>query len=103
MNWTFTINPQQLWETYILPWGTQIVLALLIFIIGRMLAGFVTRTTTKALERARLDPILISFLATVMNSTLVLLVIVLPCHNSGSTPPHWLPCSVPPVWPLAWR
>ncbi|MCA6059089.1 MULTISPECIES: mechanosensitive ion channel family protein [Oceanospirillaceae] len=83
MNWTFTINPQQLWETYILPWGTQIVLALLIFIIGRMLAGFVTRTTTKALERARLDPILISFLATVMNSTLVLLVIVFALSQLG--------------------
>ncbi|MCD8522257.1 MAG: mechanosensitive ion channel [Saccharospirillaceae bacterium] len=83
MNWTFSVNPQQLWETYILPWGTQIVLALLIFIIGRMLAGFVTRTTIKALERARLDPILVSFLATVMNSTLTLLVIVFALSQLG--------------------
>lgn len=83
MNWTFSVNPQQLWETYILPWGTQIMLALLIFIIGRMLAGFVTRTTIKALERARLDPILVSFLATVMNSTLTLLVIVFALSQLG--------------------
>ena len=83
MNWTFTINPQQLWETYVLPWGTQIVLALLIFIVGRILARAASHGATKALERARLDPILVNFISTLLNTTLVLLVIVFALSQLG--------------------
>ena len=31
-----TVNSQMLIETYLLPWGSKILLALLIFIVGRM-------------------------------------------------------------------
>ncbi|WP_430460652.1 mechanosensitive ion channel family protein [Thalassolituus sp. LLYu03] len=81
MNWT--IDPQQLWSDYILPWSTQILLAIMIFLVGRILARVLTSGTAKALERAKLDPILVSFLRTVMNTTLTLLVIVFALSQLG--------------------
>lgn len=81
MNWN--IDPQQIWTDYVLPWGTQIVLALLIFIIGRMIAGMITNTAAKGLTRAKLDPILVAFVKTVMGTTLTLLVIVFALSQLG--------------------
>lgn len=81
MNWN--IDPQQLWNDYVLPWSTQIVLAIVIFIVGRLLARLITNGMAKALERAKLDPILVSFLHTVMSTTLTLLVIVFALSQLG--------------------
>ena len=81
MNWN--IDPQQIWTDYVLPWGTQIALALLIFIIGRMIAGMITNTAAKGLTRAKLDPILVAFVKTVMGTTLTLLVIVFALSQLG--------------------
>lgn len=39
INWEqLNLDPQLLWADYILPWGTQIVLAILVFFIGRIIA-----------------------------------------------------------------
>jgi len=81
MEWN--IDPQQLWTDYVLPWSTQILLALVIFIVGRLLASMITRATGKALEKAKLDPILINFLRTVLGTTLTLLVIVFALSQLG--------------------
>lgn len=81
MNWN--IDPQQIWNDYLLPWSTQIVLAVIIFIVGRMLARIITNAVARGLERARLDPILINFLRTVLGTTLTLLVIVFALSQLG--------------------
>ncbi|MAD44597.1 MAG: mechanosensitive ion channel protein MscS [Oceanospirillaceae bacterium] len=81
MNWN--IDPQQIWMDYILPWGTQIVLAIVIFIIGRLVAGLITNAAGKGLTRAKLDPILVNFLKTVLGTTLTLLVIVFALSQLG--------------------
>ncbi|MDF1764735.1 MAG: mechanosensitive ion channel [Oleibacter sp.] len=77
------LDPQLLWADYILPWGTQIILALLVFIVGRILVGIVAGGVTKVMNKAKLDPILVSFLATILRSVMLLLVIVFSLSQLG--------------------
>lgn len=78
-----TVNSQMLIETYLLPWGTKLLLALLIFIIGRIVVGVVARTIGKALTAARIDPILVNFAVAVLNTALLGLVIIFALSQLG--------------------
>nr|WP_302473493.1 mechanosensitive ion channel domain-containing protein [Thalassolituus sp.] len=72
-----------MWADYILPWGTQIVLAILVFFIGRIIARTVTNGTRKVMEKASLEPMLVNFLANIIGSVLLLLVIVFSLSQLG--------------------
>lgn len=52
-------------ETYIIPWSIKIGLALLILIIGKILARMVTRLIVRVMERAHMDPMLVKFLSSI--------------------------------------
>ena len=77
------LDPQLLWADYILPWGTQIIMALLIFVIGKMVVGLVSNAMNKVMQKAKLDPILISFLTGILRNVLLLLVIVFALSQLG--------------------
>jgi len=77
------LDPQLLWADYILPWGTQIIMALLIFVIGKMVVGIVGNAMNKVMQKAKLDPILISFLTGILRNVLLLLVIVFALSQLG--------------------
>ena len=84
INWEqLNLDPQLLWADYILPWGTQIVLAILVFFIGRIIARTVTNGTRKVMEKASLEPMLVNFLANIIGSVLLLLVIVFSLSQLG--------------------
>ncbi len=78
-----TVNSQMLIETYLLPWGTKLLLALLIFILGRIVVGVAARTIGKALTAARIDPILVNFAVAVLNTALLVLVIIFALSQLG--------------------
>ncbi len=84
INWEqLNLDPQLLWADYILPWGTQIVLAVLVFFIGRIIARTVTSGARKVMEKAKLDAMLVNFLANILGSVLLLLVIVFSLSQLG--------------------
>ena len=78
-----SVNSQQLIDTYLLPWGSKILLALLIFIVGRMVARLVARGVGRTLTTAHLDPILVNFAGAVVNTALLVLVIVFSLSQLG--------------------
>src|SRR5690606_2098635 len=78
-----TVNSQMLIETYLLPWGSKILLALLIFIVGRMVARLIARGVGKALTSAHLDPILVNFAGALVNTALLVLVIIFALSQLG--------------------
>ncbi|HBS42465.1 MAG TPA: mechanosensitive ion channel protein MscS [Oceanospirillales bacterium] len=80
---TLNLDPQLLWADYILPWGTQIVTAILVFFIGRMIAAAVTKGARRIMEKAKLDAMLVNFLANILGSVLLLLVIVFALSRLG--------------------
>ena len=80
---SLNLNPEILWADYVLPWGTQIVLALLIFIIGRIAVGMISNGVSKVMTTAKLDPILVNFLSGILRSVLLLLVLVFALSKLG--------------------
>ena len=84
INWEeLNLDPQLLWADYILPWGTQIILALLVFFIGRIVAKIFTKGARKVMEKAKLDAMLVNFLANILGSVLMLLVLVFALSQLG--------------------
>ncbi|GAB5560985.1 MAG: small-conductance mechanosensitive channel MscS [Synoicihabitans sp.] len=57
-------------------WGINIVMALAIFVIGRMIANMLTGMLRKAFDRGNMDPTLSGFLCKIANILMVLVVIM---------------------------
>ncbi len=66
----------QLFEQHLLPWLDNILIAALIYLIGTRLARLLIKLVRKALERARIDPLLLNFVVSIANGLLTLLIIV---------------------------
>ncbi len=70
-------------ETYLIPWGTKITLALLIFIIGRFVAKILVNFLGKVLKHAKFDDILTNFTQSIVSSVLLLFIIVASLDQLG--------------------
>ena len=77
MRWELNdFNAQTLWETLILPWGTNLVFAIVIFLVGRWVVSGISKVLTKALNRSQLDDMLTNFVVSIVKTLLTLFVIV---------------------------
>ena len=77
------LSTEDIWGNYLLPWGTQIVLALLVFFVGRIVTKLVIKGIIGTMTRAKVDPILTNFINTVLNSMMLVLVIVISLSQLG--------------------
>jgi small conductance mechanosensitive channel len=77
------IDIQNLLETYVIPWGINIVMALAIFIIGKYIVKMITRLAKKLMEKARVDNILVNFIGSIINTILLLFVVVAALDQLG--------------------
>lgn len=77
------IDPQMLWDTVIIDWGTHLVFALLIFLIGRLIAKGVVKVATKLLEKSNVDAMLINFITSILSALLLLFVIIASLSQLG--------------------
>jgi len=66
----------QLISTYAIPWGINIVFALAIFIVGRLIIKALVQLLRKILHRTEMDLILINFVSSIVKSVLLLFVII---------------------------
>jgi len=82
------MNPEQLLDpelinTYLIPWGIRLVLALVILIIGRWLAKVLVRIARRLMDRAGIDSMLVSFLGNILYTVLLLVVIIAALDQLG--------------------
>lgn len=77
------LDIQSLLDTYMIPWGVNIVLALVIFVVGRVVSKIVTRFVRKLLVRANMDAILVNFVCSILKIALLLLVIIASLNQLG--------------------
>ncbi|NNJ72920.1 MAG: mechanosensitive ion channel family protein, partial [Enterobacterales bacterium] len=56
------LDVQQLTADYLIPWGTNIIFALLIWIIGRRVAKILMKVISKGFDKAGMDTVLSNFL-----------------------------------------
>lgn len=69
-------SPQMLIDTYVIPYGLNIIFALAIFFIGKSLVGLLTNLSEKLLRKAKFDEVLVGFISGIIQSLLTLFVIV---------------------------
>lgn len=71
-----TDNINKIVENYVIPYGLNLILAIVIFIIGKMVVKSLTKLTKKILNKAKVDDILVEFIAGITSSVLMLFVII---------------------------
>jgi small conductance mechanosensitive channel len=77
------LSIDSLLNTYVIPWGTKIVMTLLVFIIGRWVAKALTNTLRKVMTRSQVDPMLVSFLGNIVNAALLAVVVLAALEQLG--------------------
>jgi len=63
-------------DQYLIPWTIKIALALIIFVVGKIAARYLTTFVTKLMERSHLDVMLIKFLHNLLYVVLMVGVVV---------------------------
>ncbi len=77
------IDVQQLIETYVLPWSINIVMALAIFIIGKMAVNMVVSFSKKLMAKGKVDALLINFISSIVKTVLLLFVVTAALNQLG--------------------
>ncbi len=78
-----TVNFEELANVYVIPWGLNLIFAIAIFIIGRWLSKVIVALVRRLLSRARLDDILVNFIASILKTVLFLVVIIAALDRLG--------------------
>jgi len=78
------IDIQQLIETYVLPWGINIVMALAVFVIGKFIVGILVKLSKKLMVKANVDKLLVNFIGSIINTVLLLFVVIGTLQNLAS-------------------
>jgi small conductance mechanosensitive channel len=82
----FDFDPQEvsgLVDTYVIPWSINIVMALIIYVIGRIIVKILVNLFGKVMARSKYDDMLVDFVKAILNSILMLFVIVASLDRLG--------------------
>jgi small conductance mechanosensitive channel len=72
-----------IYSKYVAPWSIKILLALIIFIVGQLVAKVISRIIGKVLSHTKLDKILVEFIQSLVNALLMVFVIVAALDQVG--------------------
>ena len=82
----FNINEAELLDIYhkfIEPWSIKILIALTIFLVGQLIAKYISRALGKVLSHTKLDKILVEFLQSLLRALLLVIVLVAALDQLG--------------------
>ncbi len=77
------LNMASLIEDYLLPWGINIAMALVILIVGRIVVKIIIAVSHKLLTRAKVEETLINFICSIIGGLLTLFVIIAAIDQLG--------------------
>ena len=78
-----SIDIQQIIETYVLPWGISIFMAIAIFIVGKFIVNILTNVAKKLMTKAKVDNILVNFISSIIKTVLLLFVVIAALDQLG--------------------
>ncbi len=78
-----SIDIQQIIETYVLPWGISIFMAIAIFIVGKFIVNVLTNVAKKLMTKAKVDSILVNFISSIIKTVLLLFVVIAALDQLG--------------------
>lgn len=73
----------QLVEQYVVPWSIKILLALVIFAVGQVVAKIISSMLGKVLSHTKLDTILVEFIQSLVRALLMIIVIIAALDQLG--------------------
>jgi small conductance mechanosensitive channel len=73
----------QLTDTYVIPWGINILMAVIIYIVGKIVVGLIINLLGKLLTKSKYDDMLINFLKAIAKAILMLFVIIASLNQLG--------------------
>lgn len=77
------INISELMEAYVIPWGINILFAIIIYIVGKIVVGILINLFGKVMSRSKYDDMLVDFLKSILTAVLMLFVIVAALDQLG--------------------
>jgi small conductance mechanosensitive channel len=77
------INVAEIMETYIIPTGINVLMAIVIYIIGKIVVGILVGVFGKIMANSKYDDMLVDFLKAIVRSVLMLFVIVAALDQLG--------------------
>ncbi|TRY31855.1 mechanosensitive ion channel family protein [Aliiglaciecola sp. M165] len=77
------IDVSQLVETYVIPYGLNILFAILIYVIGKIVVGILIGVFGKVMARSKYDDMLVDFLKSILTAILMLFVIIASLNELG--------------------
>ena len=74
---------ENLINTYVIPWGINIVMAILIYVIGKIVVKVLLSIFKKLMSKSKYDQMLVEFLESILGAILMLFVIVASLDQLG--------------------
>jgi len=74
---------ENLVNTYAVPWAINIAMAIVIFVVGRLVVGVIISMFTKLMGKSNYDKMLVDFLGSILKAVLMLFVIVASLNQLG--------------------
>lgn len=78
-----SINIENIIDVYVLPWGINIIMALLIFLVGKFVVSIIAKVIGSVMKKAMVDNILIEFISSIVKTVLLLFVVVASLNQLG--------------------
>jgi small conductance mechanosensitive channel len=70
------LDIEKMIDTYVVPWSINIALAIVVFIVGRLIAKGLVKVLERLLVRAKVDTMLVEFIGSIASAALFLFVII---------------------------
>lgn len=77
------IDIAKMTETYVIPWGINIALALVVFLVGKFIVNLLTSLLRKVLTKSKMDSILVEFVSSIFKTILMLFVVIAALDRLG--------------------
>lgn len=70
------LDIERMVDIYVVPWSINIALAIIVFVVGRLVAKGLIKVLERVLQNAKVDPMLIEFIGSIAKAALLLFVII---------------------------
>ena len=82
-NFNFNEQGSEILNNWIIPWGTNIIFAIAIFYIGRMIAKTLVKLIEKLLVKSKMDSMLVHFVGSIAYALMLLVVVIASLDRLG--------------------
>ena len=77
------LDLEKMIDTYVIPWSINIAMAIIVFIVGRLISKGLVNILERLLVRAKVDAMLVEFIESIASAALLLFVVIASLDSLG--------------------